>query len=383
MKCLQRKEVKDFIEAHLEEDVMKILLKKTIFEGVNNQDLVQQIEGRRIARKKFPFLDRSGILFPPHLNLEQSSSQATASFKGEWFSGSHFLDLTSGFGIDAFFLSQNFKKVTLVEQNSSLLSLVEHNWTELGREADFINTNLETFLENNQKLYDLVYLDPARRDNNKNKKFLLEDLSPNILEIKNQLLEISPKVLVKLSPLIDIKYLISVLSHIVSIDVIAVKNEVKEVLVLMDRSVAENTFPLCRCFNLETNEPDFSFIIKDEENTQVYFSEAKKYLYIPNGAILKSGAFKSVAQKYQLNKLHINTHLYTSEEKILDFPGRVLEVEEVSSKEIKKGEQYNLVSKNYPLNPVEIKKKYKLKDGGQNYLIFTQTIKGKVILRSK
>ncbi|MDR7832544.1 RsmD family RNA methyltransferase [Riemerella anatipestifer] len=168
MEYLQRNEVKDFIEAHLEEDVMKILLKKPIFEGISNQDLVQQIEGRRVARRKFPFLDRSGILFPPHLNLEQSSSQSTASFKGERFSGNHFLDLTSGFGIDAFFLSQNFKKVTLVEQNSFLLSLVEHNWTELGREADFINTNLETFLENNQKLYDLVYLDPARRDNNKN-----------------------------------------------------------------------------------------------------------------------------------------------------------------------------------------------------------------------
>jgi hypothetical protein len=164
--------------------------------------------------------------------MEQSSSEKTAVYKSEILKGKKFIDLTSGFGIDAYYLSQNFEDITLVEQNTALLEIVEHNWNVLGRKARFINRKLEDFLENQEK-FDVVYLDPARRDQNKNKVFLLEDLSPNILEIQEKLRSISNQVVIKLSPLIDLKYLVSVLPNIFRIDIIALKNDVKEVVAFL------------------------------------------------------------------------------------------------------------------------------------------------------
>src|SRR5690606_31347446 len=200
---------------------------------VSMVEIVQQIKGKKVAQKKFPFLLKDGIMFPPNLNLEQSSSQATAEFKAKYLKGQKFLDLTSGFGIDAYFLSQNFQEITLIEKNTELLEIVKHNWIILGREATFINEDLEFFLSNNKEKFDLIYLDPARRDAEKNKKFLLEDLSPNLLEIQDQLLEFSSEVMIKFSPLIDISYLISVLKNVGRIQIIAVKNEVEQLLVIL------------------------------------------------------------------------------------------------------------------------------------------------------
>src|SRR5690606_5285308 len=158
------------------------------------QEIVQQIKGKQVARKKFPFLMKEGIVFPPQLSLEQSSSEKTAEYKSEFLKGKKFIDLTSGFGIDAYYLSRNFKETTLIEQNPELLDIVEHNWGVLGKKARFINQKLENFLEQNKQTFDVVYLDPARRDIQKNKVFLLEDLSPNILDIQEKLLSISDQV---------------------------------------------------------------------------------------------------------------------------------------------------------------------------------------------
>ncbi|AZI23749.1 methyltransferase [Chryseobacterium taklimakanense] len=345
-------------------------------------EIVQQIKGRQVAAKKFPFLLREHIIFPPNLNLEQTSSQATAEYKARSLRGNSFLDLTTGFGIDAYFLSQNFDDVTLVEQDSQLIETVKHNWNILGRKATFFNQNLEDFLKENKKAFDVVYMDPARRDLYKNKVFLLEDLSPNLLEIQDELLKISSQTIIKLSPLIDLKYLISVLKNISKIEIIAVKNEVKEVLIYMDSKQISAKI-LCRCINLESGDSPFEFFFGDEESAAAIYSEPEKYLYIPGNALLKSGAFNLISERFNIKKLHPNTHLYTSNEFVEDFPGRVLETEAVDPKSVKKGEQYNIISKNYPLKPEDIKKKYKLKDGGNQYLIFTQSQKGKIILKSK
>ena len=140
------------------------------------QEIVQQIKGKQVAQKKFPFLLKDGIIFPPQLSLEQSSSEKTALYKSHILKGDKFIDLTSGFGIDAYYLSENFKETTLVEQNADLLETVRNNWNVLARKATFINQKLEDFLEENQKSFDVVYLDPARRDTLKNKVLLLEDL---------------------------------------------------------------------------------------------------------------------------------------------------------------------------------------------------------------
>ena len=358
-----------------------LLLLKSPFPEISMQEIVQQIKGKKVAQKKFPFLLRDQIIFPPNLNLEQASSQSTAEYKAEKLTGKTFLDLTTGFGIDAYFLSGNFEEVTLIEQNAALLEIVEHNWTILNRKANFVNANLETFLKQDHLKFDLIYLDPARRDSHKNKKFLLEDLSPNVLEIQTQLLKISTQVIIKLSPLIDISYLISVLENIAKIEIIAVKNEVKELLVYLD-NLAEIDHIKILCVNLESDDAPFSFNFNDEKSAVATYSEAQNYLYLPNNAVLKSGAFKLISDLFTLNKLHPNTHFYTSSIKINHFPGRVLKVEPVDSKQIKKGEKFNIISKNYPLTPDEIKKKYKIGDGGKQYLIFTKTQGGNIILKS-
>ncbi len=384
-------DIQNYINENLNSDLTKLLLKKSPFPDVSMQEIVQQIKGKKTAEKKFPFLTKEGIVFPPNLNLEQASSQSTAEYKAQNLKGKSFLDLTCGFGIDAYFLSKDFDEITLIEQNPELISIVEHNWKILDRKANFINENLEVFLESlrepqtdNGKGFDIVYLDPARRDQQNKKKFLLEDLSPNLLEIEEQLHSISDKIIVKLSPLIDISYLISELKNISEIQIIAVRNEVKELVVIIENKEqrTKNRDIEIRCVNLESDEPEFLFNFNDEKSAKSEFSESLKFLYIPNNSILKAGAFNIISEKFGLKKLHPNTHFYTSENKIENFPGRILEVEKIDAKDLKKGEKYNIISKNYPLKPEEIKKKYKLNDGGNHYLIFTQSIIGKEILRS-
>ena len=378
----QNKEVEKFINANLQTDLHSLLLKKSPFAEVSMQEIVQQIKGKKVAQKKFPFLLKEGIVFPPNLNLEQASSQSTAEFKAQNLKGKKFLDLTSGFGIDAYFLSKNFDEITLIEQNTELLEIVKHNWGILERKANFINDNLENFLANNQEQFDVIYLDPARRDDHKNKKFLLEDLSPNLLEFQEKLMKFSDQIIIKLSPLIDISYLISVLKNIFKIEIIAVKNEVKELLVFMNSKFETENVEIS-CTNLESDDVVFSFNFNDEKERNAMFSEPQKFLYISNNAVLKSGGFNSLSEKFNLKKLHPNSHFYTNGERLEGFPGRVLEIEIVDSKTIKKGDKFNIISKNYPLTPEEIKKKYKISDGGNSYLIFTQTQKGKIILKSR
>lgn len=378
------KDVQEFIRQNINSDLTQLLLKKSPFLEVTMSEIVQQIKGRKTAEKKFPFLLKEGIIFPPNLNLEQASSQSTAKYKAQNLKGKSFLDLTCGFGIDAYFLAKNFDKVTLVEQNLELISIVENNWKALDRKANFINQNLEVFLENNQQKFDVIYLDPARRDQQNKKKFLLEDLSPNLLEIEKKLQLISDKIIVKLSPLIDISYLISELKNITEIQIIAVRNEVKElVLIIKKRDSSYNLQEVSiRCVNLESDEPEFLFNFNEEKSAKSEFSKSLDFLYIPNNSILKAGAFNIISKHFKLRKLHPNTHFYTSEHKIENFPGRVLQIEKIEAKDLKKGEKYNIISKNYPLKPEEIKKKYKLNDGGNHYLIFTQSVNGKEILRS-
>ncbi|WP_332033431.1 RsmD family RNA methyltransferase, partial [Kaistella sp.] len=294
-------EIQNYINANLTADLHSLLLKKSPFPDVSMHEIVQQIKGKKVAQKKFPFLLRDGIIFPPNLNLEQASSQSTAEFKAKNLKGKNFLDLTSGFGIDAYFLSQNFDQVTLVEQNTELLETVKHNWNILGRKANLINENLEDFLQKNSQKFDLIYLDPARRDAQKNKKFLLEDLSPNLLEIQEKLGEISDEIIIKLSPLIDISYLLSVVKNVSKIEIIAVKNEVKELLVFISRKNSHTDTEI-KCVNLESTDPDFVFVFNDEKNAVAEYSDPHNFLYLPNNAVLKSGAFNTVAKKFKLLK---------------------------------------------------------------------------------
>lgn len=376
---LQYKEIQAFIKEHLDIDTTQLLLKKPIFATISNSVLAQQIEGYKVAQRKFPSLLAEGIQFPKKLNLEQTSSEATATYKAKLLQGKHFLDLTAGFGIDAYFLSQSFEEVTLVEQDTELLQLVAQNWKILGRKATFVNSDAESFLQATTAYYDVIYIDPARRDHQLQKKFLLEDLSPNILELQELLLEKSAKVITKLSPLIDIHYLLHTLNKITRVEIIALRNEVKEVLVIQEAASSLEEVEI-RCVNLQSKDPILSFNAKELQGTQATYGTPERYLYIPNNALLKSGAFNYIATYYGLKKLEVNTHLYTSDELIDNFAGRILEVVQIHPKQIKKKKHYNIITKNYPLSVAEVKKKYHLEEGGTEYLIFTRSVSGMELL---
>ena len=374
-------EIQNFINANLNADLHSLLLKKSPFEEVTMQELVQQIQGLQIGKKKFPSFIKEGVVFPPKLNLEQTSSENTALYKAQQIKGERWLDLTSGLGIDSFFMGQKFSSRTLVEQNEDLVPIVEHNFKVWEKPVQVLNVQLEDFLTHNQDTYDVVYLDPARRDQSKRKVFLLEDLSPNILEIYDQLLSIGKIVVIKLSPLIDLHYLIEVLPEAFKIEILSVKNEVKEVVVYLRKESA--TEPKIHCINLESKDAEFSFYLSEEKEIELHYHEVQKFLYLPNSSIAKAGAFKTMAKMFNLNKLQANSHAYTSNILLNDFPGRIWEVEEINNKQIKKGEYYNIITKNYPVKPEDLKKKFKTKDGGSDYLIFTEDTKGKKILKGR
>ncbi|PQL93509.1 methyltransferase [Apibacter adventoris] len=385
-KNLLDKEVQKYIVDNLSSDLSEIRLKKSPFKNVTSLEIVQQIQGKKIAITKFPFLSKQkNIIYPPHINLEQASTQSTALFKQKIIKGEKGIDLTGGTGIDSYFISEYAKEFYFIEPDVNLMDLVIHNFQALNRtHINFINNTAENFLNQNQDFFNFIYLDPSRRDENKNKKFLLEDLFPNILQIRDILTNKSTNVYIKLSPLLDIQKTVEQL-NLSDIYILAVKNEVKELLVKLNPQTSLNTNPHIHCFNLETFQPEFSFYKDEEKNiTNVVFSSLEKYLFMPNNSILKSGAFKLISLRFNLKKLHPNTHLYTSDNFIENFPGRIFEIIETDfspSKNIHN--KYNIINRNYPLNTEQIKKKYSIKEGGENYIFFTCTINKNICFIAK
>lgn len=378
-------EVQTYLRENLSKDVHSLSLQKSPFAGIKSAELAEQIKGMKIAKSKFPFLfETDGMYYPPSLNLEQASSQATSQYKSKLVRGKTLIDFTAGLGIDAFGFAQEFEEVTALEQSSNLVEICQHNYKTMGQtNLNYLNISFETYLkENPTQKWDVIYLDPARRKNAQ-KKFLLKDLEPNVLEWMDEFLKRAETVVIKLSPLMDVHKIIDQIPQTQEIHLVAVKNEVKE-LVLIGRNQS-NVNPLISAVNLETNHPEFQFHFEDEKNTTVNFSSIKTYLYEPNTALLKSGAFKLIATTFGLNKLEVNTHLYTSDELNNGFPGKIYEVIE-ELKEVKKSirnQSFHVISKNYPLSVENIRKKYKLKESESQSLVFTRGIDGLLHLLCK
>ena len=378
-------EIQTYIRQHEHSDVRQISLQKSPFPEVSSAELAQQIKGLQVAKSKFPFFyETEGIFYPPSLNLEQASSWTTALYKSKLLSGKKLIDLTAGMGIDAFAFAQEIENVTALERNVDLAEISKHNYKVLVQNnLEYIPTDFESYFEKYPDAkWDVIYLDPARRKGSE-KKFLLEDLEPNLLEWIDEFLNRAEMVLIKLSPLLDLKSVREKISQIHEIQIVAVKNEVKELLLLCRNEVCNN--PLVKAVNLESGQPDFELKWDEESQVNSAFSEPGQFIYEPNAAVLKSGAFKLVGERFGLKKLQQNTHLYTSEKLIDSFPGKVFEVlEEIKNpkKEIEKG-SFHVISKNYPVTVESIRKKYKLKESENQTLIFTQSISGKHILLCK
>lgn len=392
---LLRKEVQQFIRDHENDDEQALLLKHKTILGLPASLIATQIADRRKARFKLPtFYQAQNILFPPSVNLEQCSSETTAKYKADEMSSINFLprrqvrvlDLTGGFGVDTFFFSKVFEHVDYVEPSRDLFNMVNHNHSALGaKNISHHNTTAEEFLRSTNEYFDLVYIDPSRRKSNQ-KVFKLADCDPDVVSLLDLIFSKTNNLLIKASPLHDIHQGIRELNCVKKVFVVAVNNECKELLYLCGKNFLAE--PPISAVNLAQHKSEFSFLFSEENNLMVSFSDPQRYLYEPNAAILKAGAFKLIAEKFGIQKIEKNTHLYTSKSLIPDFPGRTFEMRGEVKPESKAlffpSGIANVFTRNYPLSPAEIKRKYRLHDGGdEDYLIGFSGVKKKYMLAAK
>lgn len=360
--------VDSFIEANLNKDAASLSLLLSKRSDLPTQYIINQIIGRQKAKSKFPFLEAyKDFVYPPQRAIEQASSETLAKFKASLYNGIKILDLSGGMGMDSIFWSQNFEELIYVEQSEELCAYAEENFKKLGiQNINVICVKGEQYLEQ-VKYADLIYLDPDRRIG-KTRVFKLEDCSPNILELENKLIKKAEKCLVKLSPMIDISSLSKKLKSLSKILVISHKNECKEVLIELSKQTPENI--LVECFNIMKELTDkFSFSLGEEQEIEVEYDAPSQFIYEPNASLLKAGAYKLFANRYNLKKIAPNTHLYTAEENIMIPNCRCFKLkEEVQLKSIAK-RTINVICRNYPKGSSTLKKKYKIKDGGNEFLI--------------
>ncbi len=385
-----RADFRQFVQDHLNEDPALLLFK---FQGKTDFDLkaaVQQISARQKAKKKLSsWASNSELIFPASISLEQSSSEDTAAFKSKNQSGQLMLDLTGGFGVDSFHLSKGFEQAIYCEQQPDLAQIATHNLEILapGKFQIEIGDGVE-FLSKSEDHFELIYADPARRGDSNQKLYRLEDCQPNVVEAWELMKSKSDSILLKLSPMLDISQALEELPEIQKVQIISVKNEVKELLLSWEK---KNTFDsmVIEAVELGKEIHRFSYTPQEEIDTVATFGEAEKYLIEPYSGILKAGAFKTFGNRFELKKLHVNSHLYTTSQLEAHIPGRVFEIlEEINPKknELKKRfptGKVNVITRNYASGSDAFKKKFGLKDGGEDFLIGTKTESGFTIFWCK
>ncbi|MFK7812448.1 MAG: class I SAM-dependent methyltransferase [Maribacter sp.] len=354
---------------------MSVLLKKQIFEGISQQELAQQIESKKKCQKKLPsWFETQKIYYPKKINIEQTSSETTAQYKSKIVDGKSLLDLTGGLGIDSYYFSKKIASISHCEIDENLHKITSHNYKILRVDniATF-NKNGLKYLRNSNQNFDWLYLDPSRRNEVKGKVFKLSDCQPDVLENLELLFSKSENILIKTSPLLDISEGIKSLSGIKEIHTIAIQNDVKELLWILKKGYSGEI--AMKTINFTNSDiQKFDFTSTEEQKTHSEYSLPLTFLYEPNAAILKSGAFKILGEKLNLQKLHSSTHLYTSNN-LLNFPGRcfkVLALEDYSTKKVKKLniKKANITTRNFVDSVAQIRKRFKIKEGGKLFLLF-------------
>ncbi len=372
MDFLKQKAVQQFILENEQKDVQKLLLNPPQFKP-QIRLIADQLIARKKAKGKLNEWLKPGIIMPPPLSIEQASSSQTADYKKRIFKGRHLLDLTGGMGVDCLALSNNFTMATYLEKEQRLSEIFTYNLQVFQKDIEVVNSEASSYLEKiarDQKVS--VFLDPARRDELKNKVFQLTDCSPNLTELLPLLKAKADQVLIKLSPILDIQSIIKEVASIKEVHVVSLKNECKEILLLLDFQYQED--PVIKTINLDEEEQYFEFQISDESHADLQEGELKKYLYEPNASILKAGAFKLIGNTFGLQKISRHTHFYTSENLIETWAGKTFSVVE-SNADKKTIKNYapngylNTITRNFPLKATELKKRYKIKDGGGFFLI--------------
>lgn len=380
--------VQDFIRKHEHEDPNNILLRQKSIDGVSASTIAQQLNGLQKAKDKLPiYYTTPRIIFPASINLEQSSSQATAVFKTDFLNQQSIgqykscADLTGGFGVDSFFFSRIFAHVNYVDPDQTILDIARHNHEQLGARIQHHYTTAESFLQSTTTEFDFIFIDPSRRIQG-SKKVSLSESEPNVIQLQNVLLKRARHILIKASPLLDINLSLKELRGIKIVVVLSVENECRELLFFLERDYAGE--PAIQAVNILSDKSvdRFDFTISQEKNARVDFVEPRLYLYEPNASVMKAGAFKSIASAYGVSKIHPSTHLYTSDILVENFPGRIFRIEGFVKPDPKVTASFfldkkaNVFTRNYPLSVDELRKKSGLIDGGPKYLIgFTGILK--------
>lgn len=362
------------IRRHRQDDVRQLALK-----GMDPL-VVQQIAGWQVARTKIPsWAEVEGLHYPRHLSLEQCSSEQTARYKASLLSpGDTFVDLTGGFGVDFFFMSQPFQRRVYVEQQQELCDIARHNFDLLNHPCTVVCGSATEYLQQMPHA-SAIYIDPARRDAHGARTYSISDCTPNVLELQELLVKKADRVIIKLSPMLDWHKAASDLQHISAIHIVSVQNECKELLlVLADGAMSEA--PVV-CINLLADGTHQCFEYNPATNAQSTNINAKvnaTYLYEPNASIMKAGCFDEIGNFYQICKLSANSHLYVSDHEVKDFPGRgfqILSIPSMNKRELKEAlrdiDRANITVRNFPMSAEALRKRLRLKDGGDLYIFAT------------
>lgn len=377
-------EIQQFILDNTGSDVTKLALQKNPFPQVEWSEILGQIAAREKAKDKLPtWFNAKRIIYPSKISVEQTSSEATAKYKASLIKGENLIDLTGGFGVDDYYFSQLVDFVVHCEMNVELSLLVAHNFEVL--EATNIECiagdSLNTLQQLNRQ-WDWIYIDPARRSDAKGKVFMLKDCQPNVPDLQEIYFGFTKKILVKTAPLLDITAGLSELHSVKEIYIIALNNEVKELLWMLEDGFKGT--PTLHTVNINKEHTQF-FTAPLHSTKEATYSMPEKYIYEPNSAIMKSGAFDAISHDFSVNKLHKHTQLYTSNT-LIDFPGRrfiineVLPYQKAEMKKYAEGQKMNITVRNFPITVEEIRKKWKIKDGGDTYAFFTTNINNEKIM---
>lgn len=389
-KSILNTEIQEFINSNLNSDIASLLLKGINFPTLETKDVIEQIEAKKRSEKKLPtWFNTKNIYYPNKLNIEQTSSEITAQFKSDLISGESIIDLTGGFGVDCYYFSKVFKTVFHCEINESLSEIVNHNYKELNIN-NIITKKIDgiEFLKSATNTFYWIYIDPSRRHDSKGKVFFLNDCLPNVPEHLNLLFKHSKNILLKTSPLLDLSVGIGEIKHVKTIHIVSINNDVKELLWILEQGF-DGDISIKTTNIKKENVENFNFSIESEKSLESKYSQPLTFLYEPNSAVLKAGAFESISNQLNLYKLHKHSHLYTNEN-LIDFPGRRFKIENVISynkKELKNLgiDKANITTRNFPETVEQLRKKFKIKDGGNIYLFFTTNLNDDkiVIISSK
>jgi 16S rRNA G966 N2-methylase RsmD len=379
-------EIQDFINANIGLNVTDLALQKNPFPNENWISILNQIAAKTKAKDKLPtWFETANIIYPSKISVEQTSSEKTALYKSHLVSGESLIDLTGGFGIDDFYFSKKINQVIHCEIDAQLSEIVAHNFKVLGaNNIHCLSDDSAVILEERKQKFDWIYIDPSRRNDLKGKVFMLNDCLPNVPENLDFYFTFSNKIVIKTAPILDLSAGLLELKQVKNIHIVAVENEVKELLWEIEKDFIGTISIKTINIGKENNEV-FEFLL-DKNQSNANFGLPKKYLYEPNAAIMKSGGFDAVATAFEVTKLHQHSHLYTSDS-LLEFPGRKFEIlnsfpyQKATMKQFLEHSKINITVRNFPDSVENIRKKWKIKEGGNQYCFFTTDVNNdKIVL---